>query len=80
MLGAILAPAAGYTKNERETRKISAQKYFFIMLFSETQAIGFLREIIECAIGVSTIFDAYPGFVLSDVNGFELCAVILLAK
>jgi hypothetical protein len=47
------------------------------MLFSETEAIGFLREIIECAIGVSTIFDAYPGLVLSDVNGFELAPCFL---
>jgi hypothetical protein len=50
------------------------------MLFSETEAIGFLREIIECAIGLSTVSDAYPGFVLSDVNVFEFSAVILLAK
>jgi len=50
------------------------------MLFSETEAIGFLREIIECAIGLSTVSDAYPRFVLSDVNVFEFSAVILLAK
>jgi len=54
MLGAILAPAAGYTKNERETRKIGAQEYFFIILFCEMEAIGFLCEIIECAVGVPT--------------------------
>ena len=40
------------------------------MLFSEREAIGFLREIIEGAIGLSTVSDAYPGFVLSDVNAF----------
>jgi hypothetical protein len=50
------------------------------MLFSEREAIGFLREIIEGAIGLSTVSDAYPGFVLSDVNAFVFIRFFLRAN